>query len=168
MPADSSSGEGRRLAAERYKPAKVRLLLVAHAPPASVERYFYFEDVREKDDLFRYVAQGLFGQMPARSEKPAYLERVRDAGVFMIDLVERPYDGSDLAGHVPGLVERCRRLDPEQIVLIKVDVYDAAFAPLRRAGLPVVNERIYFPGQGWQPTFVAGFQRALQSIRWSA
>lgn len=36
----------RRAAADRYRPQRVRLLLVAHAPPNNTERYFYYEDVR--------------------------------------------------------------------------------------------------------------------------
>ena len=31
----------------KYKPDKIRLLLIAEAPPSSPDRYFYFEDVRE-------------------------------------------------------------------------------------------------------------------------
>ena len=45
----------RRRTAERYKPAEIDLLLVAEAPPGALDRYFYFEDVREQDGLFRYV-----------------------------------------------------------------------------------------------------------------
>lgn len=81
--------EAFREAAEKYRPERVRLLLVAHAPPDRVERYFYFEQVREKDDLFRYVVQGLFGTMPDREHKRAWLGRLRDAGVFLVDLVDR-------------------------------------------------------------------------------
>ena len=113
--AEDAPGEAarRRAAADRYRPTHVSLLIVAHAPPQSGERYFYFEQVREKDDLFRYVVKGLFGAVPERSDKAAWLGRLRDAGVFLIDLLERPYDGSDLASHVPGLVDRVRELDPD-------------------------------------------------------
>jgi hypothetical protein len=37
----------------------VRLLLVAEAPPAALDRYFYFEDVPRHDSLFRYVARAI-------------------------------------------------------------------------------------------------------------
>ena len=42
-------------AARKYRPKQVELLLVAEAPPAALDRYFYFEDVREQDSLFRYA-----------------------------------------------------------------------------------------------------------------
>jgi hypothetical protein len=167
MPEDAAGGAARRrAAADRYRPTHVSLLLVAHAPPQSVERYFYFEQVREKDDLFRYVVKGLFGSVPERSDKAAWLGRLRDADVFLIDLLERPYDGSDLASHVPGLVERVRQLDPDHVVLVKVDVFDAAYRSLRRAGLPVVAQRIPFPGSGQQRRFEAGFASVLRTIGW--
>jgi hypothetical protein len=170
MPAESTDDEASRRrgeAAERYRPDRVRLLLVAHAPPERVERYFYFERVTEKDDLFRYVVKGLFGRFPERADKAAWLGRLRDAGVFLIDLLERPYDGSDLALHVPSLVERVRQLGPEHVVLIKADVFDAAHGALRRAGVPVVDVRIPFPGSGQQLRFEAAFATAVQTIGWS-
>ncbi len=64
---------------------------------------------------------------------------LRDFGFFPVDLLKRPYDGSDLALHVPDLVERVRWLDPEQVVLMRVDIFDAAYRPLRAASLPVFD-----------------------------
>lgn len=167
--------ERRREAAEKYRPERVRLLLVAHAPPVQVERYFYFEQVREKDDLFRYVVHGLFGTMPDREHKANWLRRLRDAGVFLIDLVEQPVTTafgrsakvSDLGPFVPGLVKRAQVVNPDHVVLIKVDVYDAAFRRLRNAGLPVVDERIAFPTSGRQHDFEVGFGSALSAIAWA-
>lgn len=43
----------------KYRPKAIDLLLVAEAPPCSEDRYFYFDDVREHDWLFRYVVKGL-------------------------------------------------------------------------------------------------------------
>lgn len=38
-------------ARQKYKPENVNLLLVAEAP-SSLDRFFYYEDVKEKDFLF--------------------------------------------------------------------------------------------------------------------
>jgi hypothetical protein len=138
----------RQQAADRYRPQRVRLLLVAHAPPNNLERYFYYEDVREKDDLFRYVVAGLFGVKPERPDKRHWLGRLRESGVFLVDLVEHPYDGSELTQYVPGLVERAKRFGPDHVVLIKTDVFDAAFNALAHADLPVVRTRLPFPTSG--------------------
>ncbi len=151
----------RRDAADRYKPAKVDLLLVAEAPPSSLDRYFYFTEVREHDSLFRYVCRVLLGREPKRESKHEPLEELRDRGVFLIDLNETPMDGTPLATFVPALVDRCRELTPNRIVLIKTTVFDAAQGALKSAGLPVSDVRVPFPGSGRQREFVDAFGRAI-------
>lgn len=152
----------RRRAAQRFRPDKVKLLLVAEAPPAALDRYFYFTDVREQDSLFRYVARAILKKEPTRENKPQLLAELRDRGVFLIDLSLDPRDASALAGHVPGLLRRARQLNPAKIVLIKTTVYDAAYGSLRDAGLPVSAERVPFPGSGQQRRFEEAFARALR------
>ena len=158
-----SARQRRAAAADRYRPPQVELLLVAEAPPPSLERYFYFEDVKEHDSLFRYVVKGLFEEPPSRSNKGDWLEKLKNRRVFLMDLVEDPMAGQPLKDHVEGLIERARKLSPKRIVLIKAAVFDAAFVPLRRAGLPVVNVRIPFPGSGQQMKFEAQFKVALSA-----
>jgi hypothetical protein len=151
----------RRQAAAQYKPQEVALLLVAEAPPSSLDRYFYFTDVREHDSLFRYVCCALLTREPSREGKHELLEELRDRGVFLIDLKETPVDGTPLATYVPALVERCRELAPRRIVLIKATVFDAAHYQLRAAGLPVSDVRVPFPGSGRQREFLEAFARAI-------
>lgn len=150
-------------AAQRYKPEKVKLLLVAETPPADPDRYFYFPEVKEQDSLFRYIVREVLGEEPKRENKPELLNRLSDQGVFLIDLRSDPVDGSPLAGSVPDLITRCRKLAPEKIVLIKATVYDTAYKSLRAAGLPVVNVRIPFPGSGQQRRFQEAFRGALST-----
>jgi hypothetical protein len=158
----------RRAAADRYRPQRVRLLLVAHAPPHNTERYFYYEDVREKDDLFRYVVAGLFGVKPERADKRTWLGRLSESGVYLIDLIEHPCDRSELVDHIPGLIERAKALRPDHVVLIKTDVFDSAFSGLVDAGLPVVRARLPFPTSGRQRQFEQGFAAALVRIGWTS
>ena len=73
--------EQRARAARKYKPANVKTLLVAEAPPSSTERYFYFEHVRVHDSLFRHVANAILGQAPTRNEKANALAQLRERGV---------------------------------------------------------------------------------------
>lgn len=139
---------------------------MAEAPPGvkpgEPERYFYFEDVGKHDDLFRYVVRGVLGDEPTRSDKKELLSKLRDHGVFLIDLKRDPIDESSLDECVPDLVRRCKRLNPDRIILIKTNVYDVAFSALREANLPVVNERIPFPGSGQQKRFEEAFASALK------
>ena len=151
----------RSRAAHKYQPAKVQLLLIAEAPPSDHSRYFYFDNVTRHDSLFRYVARVLLGEEPTRSNKSQLLGTLKENGVYLIDLKLDPIDASPLRDHVPGLVVRCKGLKPEKIILIKATVYDNAFHPLRDAGLPIVDERIPFPGSGQQRRFTDAFKRAL-------
>jgi hypothetical protein len=148
----------------RFKPVAIRLLLVAEAPPASLDRYFYFDDVRKHDSLFRYVCRGVLGIEPGRERKAELLVRLRDRGVFLIDLQTDPVDGTPLRMFVHDLVARCRTLQPRKIILIKATVFDAAHLALRDAGLPVSSIRVPFPGSGRQREFEAAFGRALNEV----
>lgn len=151
----------RKEAAERYRPDPVRLLLVAESPPRALDRYFYFEDVTVQDSLFRYVVRSLLDEEPTRARKPELLGRFRDEGVFLIDLKPDPMNDRSLRHHVPDLVSRVLDLAPRSVILIKATVYDAAFGPLRVNGLPVVDERIPFPGSGQQKRYEQAMARAL-------
>jgi hypothetical protein len=158
----------RQIAAAKYRPNKIKLLLIAEAPPCTPGRYFYFEHVDQHDWLFRYVWEGLMGDKPDRSSKAEHLAALRDAGVYMIDLHEETISQpslADLRPHVSGLLDRCRALKPRHIALIKSSVYDAAFEPLRAAGLPVIDERIPFPASGQQKKFLDSFRRAVAVTR---
>src|SRR5690606_13965994 len=61
-------------AREKYKPAKIDLLLVAEAAPDSLDRFFYYEDVKSEDFLFLGVVEVL---NPALKE--AYLRTGRNS-----------------------------------------------------------------------------------------
>src|SRR4051812_653755 len=141
-------------AAERYRPERVDTLLVTEAPPTALDRFFYFEDVQTQDSLFRHVAEMVLGEKPTRDKAP-FLDALSERGYFLIDVSEDPIASrrEDLPRCIPDLIERCRELEPNRIVLIAVGVYDLAFQPLRDAGLPVVNARIPFPGTGQQTNF---------------
>lgn len=82
------------------------------------------------------------------------LSRLRELGVFLVDLKPEPGDRRPLHALVPDLVGRVRDLDPEAVILIKATVYDAAFSVLRREGLPVVDERI--PPRKWAAEAIPG------------
>ena len=140
------------------------MLLVAEAPPASIDRYFYFPDVGSHDSLFRYVSRSILNVEPTRSDKLERLAELRDRGIFLIDLKPDPIDGSELIDYVPTLVRRLRRLDPEKIILIKATVHDAALGPLLAAGLRVSRERVPFPGSGQQRRFEEAFAERFARI----
>jgi hypothetical protein len=140
----------------------VRLLLVAEAPPSALDRYFYFDVVPTQDSLFRYVARAMLKVEPTRANKAELLGRLRDRGVFLIDLWPDPVHARTGSPDVTGLVRRVRQLDPERIIVIKTGVFDTVRGPLLEAGLPLVDERVPFPGSGQQRKFEGAFARALR------
>jgi hypothetical protein len=147
-----------------FRPEAVDVLIVAHAPPASLDRYFYFPNVPRQDSLFREVARAVLKAEPEREDKRALLRRLREAGVYLIDVSLEPLpEGSELDPLIPGLLRRIRRLDPQRIVLVKTNVYDEAFDAIRGAGLPVIDARIPFPGSGRQQEFRVAFARAMKT-----
>lgn len=157
----------RALAARRWWPDELRLLLVAEAPPTAPDRYFYFENVRTQDSLFRYVCHGLTGRMPSRDGKAAGLAELQALGVGLVDVSQEPLarPGASLSSYVPDLVERVVALAPPLVVLIKATVHDALFEPLRAAGVKVAPDRIRFPGSGRQAEFEVAFERAIKASR---
>jgi hypothetical protein len=53
-------------------------------------RYFYSEDVPQQDSLFRHEARSILKTEPTRTNKAELLARLRDKGVFLIDLATAP------------------------------------------------------------------------------
>jgi hypothetical protein len=159
--------ETRALAARRWWPQELRLLLIAEAPPTAPDRYFYFEHVQTQDSLFRYVHKGLTGQMPSRHGKEAGLAALQSIGVGLVDVSPEPLvrPGAPLSPFVPDLVERVTALAPPLVVLIKATVHDAVLAPLRAAGVNVAPNRIPFPGSGRQAEFEVAFDEALRAAQ---
>jgi hypothetical protein len=157
----------RDAAAARYKPSVVELLLIAEAPPAALDRYFYFDDVPDQDSLFRHVVRAVLAIEPSRSQKPVELQRLADRGVFLIDLKPDPkLPGETLDGYVPDLVARAVELRPRHVITIKANVSELSRQPLRAAGLHVTDERVPFPGSGQQRRFLERMAAALTSISW--
>lgn len=162
--ADAADHRSRRVqAADRYRPDRIRLLLIAEAPPAAQDRYFYFHDVASHDSLFRHVVRSLLHPVDVtRENKPELLAQLREQGVFLVDLKPDPVDGTPLESYVPDLLRRVQELDPDLIVLIKATVYDAAYSALAAAGLPVSSVRVPFPGSGQQKAFEQAISAALR------
>ena len=53
-------------ARNRYKPRQIRMLLLTEAPPCSLDRHFYFEDVKKQDSLFLEIMGVLYPEQKAQ------------------------------------------------------------------------------------------------------
>lgn len=151
----------RTIAAQKYRPNRIRLLLVAESPPADEGRYFYFEDVTTADSLFEEVCGVLFEEQPG-PDKATALKELRRRGVFLVDLKpDAPRQSEKLEPYVAPLLLNLGTLAPEKIVLVGGEVHAAAYAAMEKAGLPVVDVRIPSPASGHEVEFRQALRTAL-------
>lgn len=159
----------------KYKPNLVKYLLVAEAPPESVDRFFYFENVKQHDYLFLGVAQALYPNLKDRylaegrntETKKEILEKMKSEGFYLIDLSDLPLSliEGDLKDQLPNLNKKIEAVakDATKIILIKANVYDLAYQYLVSEGVKnIIDQRITFPGQGGQIKFQVEFAKALK------
>ena len=174
----------------RYKPATIRLLFIAEAPPAfRFNRLFYFDNLRDGDTLFLEMMKTLYGPAVGytqdgftagssaagiRSRKSELLTRFMHEGYFLIDASEEPMpDGASssqklarLRASVPRLIARLKEfaVDKETpIVLIGGVTYSACAQSLSNAGFNVMNDAmIDHPARGGQRRFREKLRKTLQ------
>lgn len=168
-------------ARRKYLPEKVTMLLVGEAPPDSLDRFFYYENVKEKDYLFIGVMKILESESvifhyinmgrPA-NEKRRLLESFKSKGYYLMDLSSVPVGIEQPESHMDEFLSELKQLEDSghinketPIILIKVNVYDCLYWRLKGEGYKnVVNERIPFPSSGQQRNFAEGFRRAIESV----
>jgi len=160
---------------QAYMPERIRLLLVAEAPPESTDRFFYNPVVTSHDSLFLETSKVLLSEVwdgrsakQVRGMKADLLARLRAEGVYLVDAVDErlPQGMSDarcaaiLREHSAAKVAEIVRLLDERgdesalVVLIKGTVFDALARPLRAAGVRVPQDAsVPFPGSGQQARF---------------
>lgn len=164
----------------RWQPDRVRLLLVAESAPdddgdVANRRFFYDQKLTSKDGLFREVVRALYADPPLASgptAKRPWLARLKDDGVFLIDLAAEPvnYHGAEeraaaLRRNIETTVALASSLQPEGIVLVKRNVFELLSVPMRNASLPVIHDDfIPFPGSGQQRRFRERFALAISSL----
>ncbi len=153
--------QSRKAAAAKHRPpTRIRLLLIDESPPADEAAYFY-ADGGEPGALLREAGEVLFDGDPPQ-DRAATLKELRRRGVFVTELKpDAPRKGEKLGPYVTPLMLNLDPLAPEKIVLIGDDVYDAAKAPLAKAGWPVVDVRVPSPEAGGGKAFRQAFRKAL-------
>jgi hypothetical protein len=155
-------------ARQKYKPDRIKFLLIAEAPPkAGSGRFFYFENVKKGDSLFLETMKVLYPDecsdvRNVRRRKREFLERFRNDGFCLIDAADTPMEDTrpakkkkQIEKSLPSLVQKVRRLISEdtKIILISSTVYEVCCNRLKLEGFNVVNEcALPFP-VGWQKKF---------------
>jgi hypothetical protein len=151
----------RRVAARRYRPNRIRLLLVGERPPEDAGRYFYFEEAGSRDPLFDGLCEVLFEGEPGDDKVP-YLRELRRRGVFVVELKpDTPLGAAKTGDYVGPFVLNLAELAPEHIILLGATVHEALYKALAREDSPVVNLRVTAPDPGRQVTFRQELRHAL-------
>lgn len=164
----------------RWKPERMRLLLIAESAPddggdIANRRFFYDDHLTGKDGLFREVVRALYDDptlVSGPNAKRPWLEKLKADGVFLIDLATIPVNEfgtadreAALARNISQTVSLAGSLDPDGIVLVKQNVFDLLERPIRAAGLPLLHDAmIPFPGSGQQKRFRERFADALAGL----
>lgn len=167
------------LARRRYRPRKVRLLMIAESPPSS-GGFFYFNTTIGKDHLFRETMKAL-NLWPRRvplqrgTDKRSMLRKFQAMGNYLLDTCDFPVDKllprarkRAVLSQIPRLLSDVSRVDPSLIVIVKSSIFDPVSAALTRQGLDsrILNDGpIPFPSHGNQVVYRTKLRRALRKAR---
>jgi hypothetical protein len=159
---------------EQYRPDQLQVLLIGESPPdpGAGERRFFYAPTLQIDNLYRGVAQALYGEHPEveLADKPAVLRRLQADGFWLIDAVDRPVNHlppgprrAAITMAAPQLAARCQALAPRRgVIICHRVVYQLAAPSLRDAGVQLLHDQpLPFPLGNWRAEFVAGLRTAL-------
>ena len=151
-------------ARRKYRPRKVRFLLIAESPPSS-GGFFYFGTTIGKDHLFRETVKALEfwpEDEPMRRgvDKRSMLRRFQSMGFYLLDTCVFPVDklrpserGKAVLGQTPRLINDVIKANPLYIFIVKSSIFNPVSIALREAGLltRVLNTGpVPFPSHGNQ------------------
>ncbi len=166
-------------ARRKYRPRKVRFLLIAESPPSS-GGFFYFPTTIGKDHLFRETMKALKfwpENEPMRRgvDKSSMLRRFRSMGFYLLDTCVSPVDKmppgerrTAVQNQTPRLVNEVIEADPSHIFVVKSSIFRPVSQALREAGMHkrVINTiAVPFPSHGNQRVYRARLRRALRVAR---
>ena len=165
----------------KYKPDKIKYLLVAESPPEiEKKRFFYFEKVKIQDSLFLQTMKVLYPNhivdvSTLRSNKSALLKRFQCDGFYLIDALDMPIGVKKTKHKINKISDNLCQLEQKiiklvhqetKIILISKPVYEAAYEYLFSKKLNVVNKEIIpFPGSGWQCDYRIKLMYALGIVQ---
>jgi hypothetical protein len=121
---------------QKYRPAIIKTLLIAEAPPPSGKVYFYVprkmslaKSVRDDRNLAATIFNHYFGKRPENEhEYIDYLQQLQAKGVFLIDLCDDPIK-----------VRGC----PQGILRIKREILTLR-EKIRKRGITISEKNIVF------------------------
>jgi hypothetical protein len=163
----------------RWRPSKVRLLLVGESAPAATQpaeerRFFYAPILSRADNLFRGVVAALYSdtKLTAGQEKEPWLQRLMSDGVWLIDLVPYPVNKLSpgerrraLRDNVPRCLDTVADVRPAGVIVCHGPSFEALAPALMSAKQPLLHDaRIPFPLGNHRAEFVRRFREAVGNL----
>src|SRR5271170_6457266 len=150
VPTSSKGGQARERLRRRYRSARVRVLFVGEAPPAS-GRFFYQAD----SGLYRAVRDAFSNVFPDVGDTE-FLESFQALGCYLVDLCGRPVDRlprnqrrrACLDGEVR-LAGILKRLRPEIVITVVRSIAGNVRRSQRQASWLGLHVELPYPGR-WQ------------------
>ena len=165
-------------ARRKYRPRKIRLLLIAESPPSS-GGFFYFPMTIGKDHLFRETMKALDlwpRNEPMRKgvDKRPMLVRFQSMGLYLLDTCDFPVDKlrpmkrrEAILQQIPRLVKDVIDLDPPHILVVKSSIFNPVVIALEESGLRsrILNTGpVPFPSHGNQRVYRSLLRHALTKL----
>jgi len=169
---ETNFGRARR----KYRPHKIRFLLIAESPPSS-GGFFYFETTIGKDHLFRETMKALefwpHNQPMHRGvDKRSMLRRFQSMGFYLLDTCVSPVDRmrpgdrrKTVLAQTHRLVKDVTKANPSHIFIVKSSIFSPVSKALKESGfLPrLLNVRpVPFPSHGNQRVYRSMLRRAVR------
>ena len=166
-------------ARRKYRPRKIRLLLIAESPPSS-GGFFYFPTTIGKDHLFRETMKALDlwpENEPLRRgvDKRSMLRRFQSLGLYLLDTCDFPVDKmrprerrEAVLEQIPRLVNDVIEANPLRILVVKSSIFNPVAIALRESGLwsRILNTGpVPFPSHGNQQIYRSMLKSALLKAR---
>jgi hypothetical protein len=166
-------------ARRKYRPRRVKLLLIAESPPTS-GGFFYFATTIGKDHLFRETMKALefwpnHQPMHRGVDKRSMLRRFRTMGFYLLDTCVSPVDKmrpvdrrKTVLTQTPRLIKDLVSANPFHIFIVKSSIFNPVSQALKESGfLPrLLNVRpVPFPSHGNQRVYRSRLRRAIRKAR---
>ncbi|MGB6941440.1 MAG: uracil-DNA glycosylase family protein [Bryobacteraceae bacterium] len=139
---------GRERLRRRYRPAKVRLLFIGEAPPAS-GRFFYQRD----SGLYRAIRDAFCSLDPSVTDE-GFLDSFQNAGCYLIDACATPVDQLDARSRRAAclasealLSRRISLLQPSAIVILLRSIRSNVRRAAESAGWEGPMIELPYPGR---------------------
>ena len=167
-------------ARDKYNPRlldkAIKFLLVGESPPED-GGYFYFEEAAGRGNLFRETMKALkipCGKLPKGADKIPQLKEFQLRGFFLVDVSYRPVNklhvgekNRVLKDQIRRIVNDIKSLQPENIIIVKTDLFAPVRLALEEAGFGerILNKKpIPFPSNGWQATYRQRLSECIDKV----